>query len=78
MAIDRLLENSTFSPEDVVKLSTAYESALTKLGLTNRSDPITLLIAKRIIEIAETGISEAAELCDMALEQLGVSRTDEM
>jgi hypothetical protein len=33
----------------------AYESCLQTLGLADRSDPVTEVIAKQIIEIAQTG-----------------------
>ena len=34
------------------RLVTAYEAALKSLGLADRTDPITEMVAKKIIEIA--------------------------
>jgi hypothetical protein len=55
MAIYRLLQNSAFGPEEIQRMTTAYEEALRVLGLTDRADPMTEILAKKIIEIAQTG-----------------------
>jgi hypothetical protein len=39
MAIDRLLQNAAFGPEDIERLSAAYEEALHLLQLSDRTDP---------------------------------------
>src|SRR5262249_24658273 len=56
MAIYRLLQNSAFAPEDLGRFVAAYEGCLRILNLSDRSDPITDLIAKKVIEVAQTGI----------------------
>jgi hypothetical protein len=72
VAIYRLLKNSVFGPEDIQRLSTVYEDALHALELTDRSDPITQIIAKRIIEAAQTGLRDPAALCAIAIKDLRV------
>ena len=67
MAIYRLLQNSAFIPEDVERMTKAYEDALSVLGLTNRDDPITQVIAKRIIETAQTGERDPARILALAI-----------
>jgi hypothetical protein len=57
MAIYRLLQNSSFAPEDISPLVAAYENCLRILGRADRSDPVTELIAKKIIEIGQTARS---------------------
>ena len=65
------LENAHwFGPEDIAGLTTAFEAALAKLGLVDRSDPTTLTIAKLIIELAKAGEREPERLCDSALKRL--------
>jgi hypothetical protein len=49
------LQHSAFNQDDIDRMVAAYEHCLQTLGLTDRSDPKTELIAKRIIEIAQTG-----------------------
>jgi hypothetical protein len=75
MAIYRFLQNAAFAPEDIAPLVAAYEDCLRTLKLSDRSDPITEIVAKKIIEIAQTGIRDSARLGRLALEELGVSGT---
>jgi hypothetical protein len=55
MAIYRLLKTLPMGPEEIAVLTDAYEHTLRKLNLVERSDPITQLIAKKIIEIHQRG-----------------------
>jgi hypothetical protein len=54
MAIYRLLKFSAFQPEEITCMTAAYEDALRVLQLADRQDPITELVAKKIIEAADT------------------------
>jgi hypothetical protein len=73
MAIYRIFKERPFDPEAVERLSAAYECALKALGLANRQDPLTELVARKIIDVAETGEADPDRLCDRALEQLWIS-----
>jgi len=44
---------------------------LRRLGLKDRSDPITQLVAEKIIAIARLGIEDPTELCKLVLKELG-------
>jgi formiminotetrahydrofolate cyclodeaminase len=70
VAIYRIMQQRAFSPEDVWRLSEAYEAALKVLKLPSRTDPVTETVAKRIIEAAERGITDPAKLCAEALKNL--------
>jgi hypothetical protein len=73
VAIYRILERTTaFQPEEVQQLTTAYEDVLRRLKLKDRSDPITELVAQRIIVLAQAGVKEAHMLSGMTIEQLGL------
>ena len=65
-----LEDNDWFGPEDIAALTTAFEAALRKLGLVDRSDPTTVTLAKLIIELAKAGEREPERLCDSALKRL--------
>ena len=67
MPITRLLQTSMFNPDQIRELVAAYESALASLNLTNRTDPVTEMVAKAIIECAKTGELDRAKLRDCAL-----------
>jgi len=70
MAIYRIMEKSGFGPEDVQRMSDAYEEALRRLKLGDRNDPLTEIVAKLIIEIAQTGEKDPARICALAIERL--------
>jgi hypothetical protein len=72
MAIYRLLQNCAFAPEDIAPLVAAYEECLRTLKLSDPTDPVTGIVAKKIIEVAQTGIRDSAELSRLALEEIGL------
>jgi hypothetical protein len=42
------------------------------LGVKDRDDPLTEMIAKKIIKIAQTAVHDAAQLSALAITQLGI------
>jgi hypothetical protein len=49
-----LLEHDhLFEPEEIDSLVLAFEDTLRVLGLTNREDPLTLRVAKLIVQLAK-------------------------
>ncbi len=73
MAIRRLLQNSTMSAEEVDCIKAAYEQALHTLCVEDRDDPLTEMVAKRIIKIAQTaGSRDPAQISALAVEELGM------
>jgi hypothetical protein len=66
-----LLEHDhSFAPEDVASMSAAFEAALGKLGLVDRTDPMTTEVVKLIIEFAKQGERNPERLCALAVQQL--------
>jgi hypothetical protein len=74
MAICRLLKNSTLEPEEIARITEAYEEALQTLCIKDRDNPLTEMIAKKIIKIAQTGVHDAAQLSALAIAELGIIR----
>jgi hypothetical protein len=72
MAIYRLLKGSPLEPEQIKSLVAAYEKTLRKFGLVDRDDPITEMIARKIVEIAQTGVHDPAQLSAMAIKEIGI------
>jgi hypothetical protein len=72
MPINRLLEGGVFGPEDIKVLNDAYESALRALHLGDRNDPLTELVAKKIIEVRQRGIRDPAQISKLAIKALGL------
>ena len=68
--IDALYQrgNFSFSPEDIAQLAAGLEAALTDLGIKDRNDPTTTLIAKLIIQLAKDGERDSTSLARKAVE----------
>ena len=71
MTIRRLLQNSPVSPEEIVRLRIAYQKTLHGLHLVDRNDPVSEIVAKRVIQVAGTGVRDPAQICKIALKELG-------
>jgi hypothetical protein len=68
MAIYRLLRRHIFEPEDVRVLAVVYEDVLKTLGLVERKDPLTELVAKKLVELAQAGERDLECLKDLILD----------
>jgi hypothetical protein len=68
MPIYRLLERQAFDPELVAMMGHVFEDVLHTLGLVDREDPLTKMIASKIIELAQTGERNHAQLKELTLE----------
>ncbi len=49
MPIHRLLQNHAFDPDTIAVMVIAFEDVLRELGLVDRADPATEIVAKKII-----------------------------
>ena len=76
MPIHRFLQKQAFGPEEIQLMTTAFEDALRVLQLHDRSDPVTEIIAKAIIGIAQTGERDPVQLRKRAIANLGVPRVE--
>jgi hypothetical protein len=70
MSIHSLLQGKPFGPDEIAVLVAAYEATLEKLGLTQRDDAFTRLVAKKIIDLAERGVRDLEQLTDHAMREL--------
>lgn len=70
MTIHRLLQNIPLAPEDIGRLVAAYETTLKALELKSRSDPITEIVAQKIIEIGQTGVRDPRQISNLAIRAL--------
>jgi hypothetical protein len=51
-------------------MTSAFEQALRKLGLTDRTDGATEIVARKVIEFAKQGERDPARLCAAVLKSL--------
>jgi hypothetical protein len=67
MPINHLVkEHHSFDPDEIKVLATAFDAALLELGL-GRTDPAALLVAKRIIALAQGGERDPTRLREGAV-----------
>jgi hypothetical protein len=74
VAIYKLIANGSFGPDEIEVMKGAYEAALVDVGVTDRNDPITELIAKSIVNVTATGERDPHRVMERALNALGVRR----
>ena len=61
----------SFDPEDIANLTAAFEAALARFRLADRTGPLRTTIAEAIIQLAKDGERNPKKLCDGALKILG-------
>ncbi len=76
MAIYRLIANGTFGPTEIKAMTAAYEAAFLDLGLMDRDDPITEIVATAIVNITSMGERDPETIKDRAIPALDASRYD--
>jgi hypothetical protein len=57
-------DKGAFGPEDLNAMGAAFSAALTKLGLHDLKDPMTEMVARRIIRAALAGERDAIRLTE--------------
>ena len=62
--------SGVFGPEELKDIATAFEAVLKDMGLTDRKDPATIMLAKLMIELAKQGQFTAASLRARVLKEM--------
>ena len=71
MPIRLIIKNDhAFSPDEAKALVEAFEDTLRALNLAGREDPITMLVAKRIVELAKQGERDPVQLRERTLKTI--------
>jgi hypothetical protein len=65
-----LLADSKLGPEKIKILNAAYIYALRSLSLVDRNDPLTEMIARKIIEVGTSRALDARKISEIAVKQL--------
>jgi hypothetical protein len=72
MPIRRLLAGSKLGTDEIEILTQAFDKALRLLSLVDRNDPLTEMIAEKIIQIGATNIRDPSEIAKMVVKNLGI------
>lgn len=70
MPINGALRNHAFGPDEIEIIVTAFEDTLRHLNVADRSDPLAILVAKKMIEVAQAGECDPAHLKEQTLRSL--------
>jgi hypothetical protein len=68
MPITSFLHNQAFEPQQIEAMSAALANTCKALGLSDRTDKLTEIVALNIIELAQRGILDPGELTATTLE----------
>jgi hypothetical protein len=69
MPIYELLKTQgSFEPEEVAMLGNVFEEVLQTLGLVDRQDLATEMVAKKLIELAKAGVRDPDRLKALTLQ----------
>ena len=71
MAILQLVKGSAFDPEQIKVMTEAYEATLKSLHLKAGTDPINEIIAKKIVNIAQTNERDPKRISERTINELG-------
>ena len=71
MPINRVLAGSKLGLDEIKRLKAAYTYALRSLSVVDRNDPLTEMLARKIIEVGATE-SDPAKISEIAIKQLRV------
>jgi hypothetical protein len=67
MPLTPFLKEATFDPEAIKAMSAAFEGVCESLHLVNRSDAMTEIVARKVIEVAGTGERDPERIRDLVL-----------
>ena len=72
MPIDQVIKEGKLDPESGAVLNRAYEHVLQELGLVNRKDAVTAVVAEKVVEVGATGASDPEEIAKAAIKRLNL------
>lgn len=67
MPITPFLAGQAFEPDPISDMFAAFVAVCSRLGLTDRSDQVTEVVAGKIIELAQRGVRDRDVLCKRTL-----------
>jgi len=65
-----MLQGMAFDEQSVKGMTAAYEAILVELGLADRTDPLTMIVASKIITICQMGECDPERICELALKDI--------
>jgi hypothetical protein len=72
MPLNQLLKGGKHTPEKIELLNKAFDQALHLLGVLDRDDPLCRMVARDVIDICASGISDPRKIAGLAVERMGL------
>ena len=72
MPINQLIREGRIDTIKGAMLNRAFEYALRELGLVDRADALTKIVAEKLIEVGATAGTEPLEIARAAIKRLGL------
>jgi hypothetical protein len=69
-------DNRAFDSEVLNAMGAAFSAALNKVGLSDLKDPMTEMVARRIIRAALRGEQDPVKLCEIGIDGSGKAESD--
>lgn len=73
MPLTPYLKGGVFQPQQIKAMTTAFEAVCRTLQLVDRDDPLTEIVARRVIDVARTGERDPDRLRELVLMNLNQS-----
>jgi hypothetical protein len=73
MSLTPYLKGGVFQPQQIEAMTTAFEAVCRTLQLVDRDDPLTEIVARRVIDVARTGERDPDRLRELVLMNLNQS-----
>jgi hypothetical protein len=74
MPLTRYLTEGVFEPEEIKVMVAAFDAACQSLGLVDRDDPLIEIVARKVIEVTQTGERDPEQLREVVLLALTTKR----
>jgi hypothetical protein len=68
--ISPLLQSQAFDPELISTLGAVFEDILRELKLTDRNDPLTTIVAHKVITAAQMGARDPQRIREWVLQSM--------
>jgi len=72
MPLNQLMREGKIDSTKGAELNSAFEYALRELGLVDRADALTNIVAEKIIEVGATAVTDPEEMARAAIKRLGL------
>jgi hypothetical protein len=69
MPIRPYLQGQAFDPESIGVMSAAFENACRQLGILDRHDALSKIIARTVIDMAQRGFRDEESLTDAVMQE---------